>query len=117
MEKIEIDFSNEARDFMRELINNKQQQHQLNRVENKLDFIIERMRTLSKEMDDLVLTVTDIGTVTDSAVAAIAGIEAQLAAAGTDPAKLADLAAQLRASKQKLADAIATTNPPTPPTV
>lgn len=50
-----------------------------------------------------------------SALTLIQGFAAQLAAAGTDPAKLADLTAQLKAQDDALAAAVAANTPAAPP--
>jgi len=51
---------------------------------------------MSKEMDDLTAQVASNSTVLQSMTTFMQGIAAQLAAAGTDPAKLAALAATLK---------------------
>ena len=66
-------------------------------------------------LDDLKAQVAQNKTVIDSALALIAGIADRIAAAGTDPAALADLTAQLKSEDDALAAAVAT-NTPAPPT-
>ena len=71
-------------------------------------------------IDDLAADVADESTVIDSAVTLLGNLSAQLAAAGTDPAKLAQLKATIDANKERLATAVqqntpaATTPAPTP---
>ncbi len=69
---------------------------------------------MSKELDDLTAEVAAVTTVEQSAIALINGIAAQLAAAGTDPAKLSALTASLTASSTALAAAIAANTPAAP---
>jgi enamine deaminase RidA (YjgF/YER057c/UK114 family) len=79
-----------------------------------------RQEHLVALIDDLTQDVADESTVIDSAVQLLDNLSAQLAAAGTDPAKLAQLKSTIDANKQRLADAVqantpaATTTPPTP---
>lgn len=77
---------------------------------------------MSKELDALIVTVAAINGVVDSAVAVlnnitgqIAAIQAELAQAGIDNAKLNELATDLEAKKVALAQAIANVPPPPPP--
>jgi hypothetical protein len=78
-----------------------------------LAHIINQMERLMSAMDDLATSVTAEDTVIDSAVALINGFAAQLAAAGTDPTKLASLKADIDAKKATLAAAVLA-NTPTP---
>ena len=64
-------------------------------------------------LDDLTAAVAANTTVTGSALTLIQGLAAQLAAAGTDPVKLAALAAQLKSSDDALAAAVAANTPST----
>jgi len=66
------------------------------------------------DLSGLESEVSSIGNVVDSAVALIAGLEAKLVDAGTDPAKLDDLRNQLAAKRQALAAAVATGTPAAP---
>lgn len=65
-------------------------------------------------LDDLTAQVAANKTVIDSALTLIAGIADRIAAAGTDPQKLADLTASLKAEDDALALAV-TANTPVPP--
>lgn len=69
--------------------------------------ILERLDAMSQELDDLTREVAETGTVVESAIVLIQGLRDQLAAAGTDPVKLAELAATLDAQQSALAAAIA----------
>lgn len=65
-------------------------------------------------LDDLTTQVASTDGVIDSAITALNGVAAALAAAGTDPVKLAALQADLKAKTDALAAAIATDAPPAP---
>ena len=71
--------------------------------------------TDQQTLDDLTTEVNSTDTVEASAITFIAGLEAQITAAGTDGAKLQALTAQLAARRSALAAAIA--NTPATPTV
>ena len=66
-------------------------------------------------LDDLTTQVAANTSVEQSAITLIEGIAAQLAAAGTDPAKLEALKTQLTASATALAAAITANTPVAPP--
>lgn len=66
-------------------------------------------------IDDLTAEVTRNTTVEASALVLIQGFAAQLAAAGTDPAKLAALQATLKQNDDDLAAAVAANTPAAPP--
>ena len=65
-------------------------------------------------IDDLTTEVARNTSVEQSALVLIQGLAAQLAAAGTDPAKLAALTAQLSTSADALAAAVAANTPAAP---
>ncbi len=69
---------------------------------------------MSQQLDDLQAEVEEVKTVQQSAITLINGLAEQIREAGTDPAKLAQLASDLDASSKALAEAIAA-NTPTPP--
>lgn len=75
---------------------------------NRAASALEKMMT---ELEKLTQEVAATKTVMQSAVVFIGGIKDQLAAAGTDPVKLAALTADLTASTDGLAAAIATEPP------
>lgn len=64
-----------------------------------------------KELDDLTAEVARQTTVEKSALALIQGFAGQLAAAGTDPVKLAELSATLKANDDELAAAVLANTP------
>ncbi len=73
---------------------------------------------MSQELDDLTAEVTRNTSVEKSALALIQGLAAKLAAAGTDPVKLAQLRASLVANDNELSAAVAANTPAAPaPTV
>ena len=70
---------------------------------------------MSVAMDNLEAQVTANTSVENSALLLIQGIAAQLVAAGTDQTKLDALAANLKASGDALAAAVAANTPAAPP--
>ena len=70
---------------------------------------------MSVALDDLTASVARETTVEKSALALITGFSAQLAAAGTDPVKLAALKATLDSNDDELAAAVAQNTPAAPP--
>lgn len=96
----------------------------LHAIARKLDLDVEiglaglRMeKTMSKELDDLTNEVEAVKGTQASAVAALNRLADMVTAAGTDPAKLAALTADLKASADQLALAIDATAPAQPPIV
>jgi len=73
--------------------------------------IRKELHVMSAQLDALTEQVAANGTVIGSALTLIQGFAAQLAAAGTDPAKLAELAASLKASDDALAAAVIANTP------
>ena len=64
-------------------------------------------------LDDVIADVQEETTVIESVVTLLTSLSAQLAAAGTDPVKLAALKTQIDANKKALSDAVvANTSPP-----
>jgi hypothetical protein len=78
-----------------------------------LAHIIANQEKIMAAIDDLATAVTAEDTVIDSAVVLLNGIPALLAAAGTDPAKLTALQADITAKTTTLAAAVLA-NTPTP---
>lgn len=78
--------------------------------------ILERLIIMSQQLDDLTAQVATNNTVIGSALVLIQGFAAQLAAAGTDPAKLAQLKSDLASNDDALAAAVAANTPGVPPT-
>ena len=83
----------------------------------RLDAIMEKLdrmeRCIMSALDDLASDVAAEDTVIDGAVTLINGFAAQLAAAGTDPTKLAALSADIKAKTAELSAAVLA-NTPTP---
>ncbi len=77
--------------------------------------ILERLKHMSQQLDDLTAQVTANTDVVNSALTLIKGLAAALEAAGTDPAKLDALKASLKASDDALAAAVAANTPAAPP--
>ena len=88
-----------------------QTRRQLDRIENLLHLLLTLEGINMAALDDLTAQVTQNTTVEESAVTLIKGLAAQIAAAGTDPTKLAALQTQLNGSATDLADAIAANTP------
>jgi len=89
--------------------------------EDKLDLILQKLNSIiakenemAGELDALTAEVANATTVEQSAITLIQGLAAQLAAAGTDPAKLQALHDQLMASDAALAAAIQANTPAAP---
>lgn len=78
------------------------------------DGIIERLEKIMAAIDDLQAAVAQEDTVIDSAITLIQGIPALIAAAGTDPAKLQALQADITAKSTALAAAVAANTPAAP---
>jgi len=88
----------------------------LRQVMAKLDVLTNKENTIMSALDDLTAQVAQNTTVIGSALTLIQGLAAQLAAAGTDPVKLAALQASLKQSDDDLAAAVAANTPAAPPT-
>ncbi len=87
----------------------------LDRIEQTLQEILLKENFMSQELDALIAEVARNTTVEKSALAAIQGLSAKLAQAGTDPVKLAKLRADLAANDDELAAAVAANTPVAPP--
>jgi ABC-type transporter Mla MlaB component len=92
------------------------------RSERKVDHAVRLLQNVvvtqeveMKELDDLETEVAQVKTVDESALALIQGLAAQLASAGTDPAKLKALRDGLAASSDALAAAVAANTPASSP--
>jgi hypothetical protein len=79
-----------------------------------LAHIIHNQEIIMAAIDDLATAVAAEDTVIDSAITLLQGLSAALAAAGTDPAKLAALQTDITAKTQALADAVAANTPAAP---
>src|SRR6266403_1838817 len=87
----------------------------LGRIEDKVGLILNQQETIMSALDDLQAAVAAEDTVIDSAITLINGIPALIAAAGTDPTKLAALSADITAKSKSLADAVAANTPAAAP--
>lgn len=76
--------------------------------------ILKKEDTMATKLDDLIADATDESTVDDSIIALLTSINAQLAAAGTDPVKLDQLKALIDANKAKIAAAVVANTPTAP---
>lgn len=79
----------------------------------QLTFLRKGEQTIMADLNTLQADVTAEKTVEQSAITLLTGLKAQLDAAGTDPAKLADLSNQIESNTAALAAAI-TANTPAP---
>lgn len=93
------------------LHNDPQDEVWLRNIDRKLDLIIRKEAVMSKELDDLTAQVKSNGDLLDSATTLINGIAARIEAAGTDPAKLSALTAELKAKDDVLAAAVQANTP------
>lgn len=81
-----------------------------------VSLVLEKMESIMSAIDDLQAAVSKEDTVIDSAIALINGIPALIAAAGTDPAKLAALQSDITAKSTALAAAVTANTPAATPT-
>jgi hypothetical protein len=75
-------------------------------ISRKLDLIINNQERIMAAIDDLATAVAAEDTVIDSAVVLLQGIPPLIAAAGTDPAKLSALQADITAKTTALSAAV-----------
>lgn len=90
----------------------------LARIEAKVDQMVARqqaqttdLRSIMADLTEITTEVTELGTVTDSAVLLLGNLSDLIEANATDPAALASIVADLRSSKTELADAIVANTP------
>lgn len=90
-------------------------------VDQKLNQIIELLKEVQRKEAEIMATIEELEqqiresiAVEQSAVLLIQGFKERLEAAGTDPEKLAQLKADLDASEQNLAAAVAANTPAAP---
>ena len=76
--------------------------------------ILANQEKIMAAIDDLATAVAAEDTVIDSAITLLKGLSAALAAAGTDPTKLAALQTDITAKTKTLADAVAANTPAAP---
>jgi hypothetical protein len=77
--------------------------------------IIRNQEKIMAAIDDLATAVAAEDTVIDSAITLLKGLSVALAAAGTDPVKLAALQTDITAKTKTLADAVAANTPAATP--
>lgn len=77
----------------------------------KLDLILKELQIMSTELDTLTSQVQANTDLLDSAIVLINGIAARITAAGTDPAKLSALTAELKSKDDALAAAVLANTP------
>lgn len=82
-----------------------------NNINHKLNLILERLNSMSIELDNLTTQVQTNNDLLDSAITLIDGIADRITAAGIDPAKLASLTADLKAKDAALAAAVLANTP------
>src|SRR5438876_3869629 len=81
------------------------------RIERKLDQLLKQEQLIMAAIDDLTAEVARDTTVIGAATTLINGFAAQLAKAGTDPAKLKALQDSLKTNTDTLAAAVAANTP------
>jgi chromosome segregation ATPase len=86
----------------------------LDKIIRLLNEVLRKEEIMSKELDDLTAQVAASESVENSALVLIQGIAAQLAEAGTDPAKLSALTTSLKASADALSAAVTQNTPSAP---
>ncbi len=84
------------------------------RIERRQIILIQGELAMSKELDDLTAQVKANADLEASAVTLINGLADQIKAAADDPAKIAALADQIKASSAPLAAAVAANTPAAP---
>lgn len=89
--------------------------HIAHRIEDKyfckLDLILERMKNMSIELDNLTAQVKANSDLLDSATVLINGIADRITAAGVDPVKLNALTTELKQKDDALAAAVTANTP------
>lgn len=83
-------------------------------IEDQLAFILQGIKFMSIELDNLTSQVKANSDTLDSAVALINGIADRITAAGVDPVKLNALTAELKAKDDLLAAAVVANTPQAP---
>jgi len=83
----------------------------VDQIQRKLQKILQEDATMAATLDELIAEVQRNNEVDQSAIVLIKGIAEQLEASKTDPVKVAELAASLRASTDALAAAVVANTP------
>lgn len=86
----------------------------LHRINYKLNYLIERIDSMSVEFDNLTAQVKANSDVLDSAITLINGIADRITAAGVDPTKLNALTTELKAKDDLLSAAVVANTPAAP---
>ncbi len=90
-----------------------EQSRLLRQINNRTKIIVQRMKDVARELDELETEVSENTDVVESAVTLIESLSQQIKDAGTDPARLQALTDKLDANSKKLAAAVvANTNAP-----
>jgi outer membrane biosynthesis protein TonB len=100
-----------ASSFFRNIWSGLTSQNQLDGIGKNLGELIEKAKTMSKELEELSAKVAANNSLIGSAVALINGISARIAAAADDPVALKGLSDELAAKDVELATAIAANTP------
>lgn len=88
----------------------------MDEVVQLLRSILMKEDTIMAQIDDILADVTDESTVDDSIITLLTSLSAQLAAAGTDSVKLAQVKTLIDSNKAKIAAAVVANTPSaTPP--
>lgn len=88
----------------------------LERIESKLDALLERTSLVSNQLDTLTAQVAVNATTEQSAITLINGLASQITALANDPAALLALAATLNQNATALAAAVTANTPAAPVT-
>lgn len=83
----------------------------MRRIQIKLEIVSNMENAIMADLTQLTADVTANKDTIDSAVTLLQGLKAALDAAGTDPAKLAELSSQLEANTNALAAAVVANTP------
>lgn len=86
----------------------------LDAISTKLGLVYQLEKTMADTIDDLARDVADEDTSIDAAVVLLNGIDARIAAAGVDPAKLSALRTDIQTKKAALAAAVIVGTPVAP---
>jgi hypothetical protein len=83
----------------------------LNDIAEQLSLIATRLTQMAADLSQLTQRVTDIETVSESVLELVAGLKAELDAAGTDQVALTALSDRLGVEAGRLADAVTANTP------
>jgi hypothetical protein len=80
--------------------------YRLSRIESMLTKMYRRMRTMANKFDALIAEVAELSTVTAGAIVLLDELKAKIDEAAGDPAMIAQIVADIDASKDALAEAL-----------